>query len=105
MVYMGAIWIQSAGVHGITGVRTLAIRMERAQENAMKVAEFLQSHPKVAWIKYPGLESHPQYRIGQEADERIWFDDEFWVEWRLRGWEKTDGHCASCITGSFAGRC
>lgn len=48
------------------GIKTLSIRIDRAQESAMKVAEFLENHPKVAWVKYPGLKSHPQYKLGQE---------------------------------------
>lgn len=48
------------------GVKTLAIRIDRAQENAMKVAEYLESHPKVEWVLYPGLKSHPQYQLGKE---------------------------------------
>lgn len=44
----------------IRGVKTLAIRIERAQENAMKVAEFLENHPKIEWVKYPGLASFKQ---------------------------------------------
>lgn len=47
------------------GLKTLAIRIDRAQENAMKVAEFLESHPKVEWVLYPGLKSHPQYELGK----------------------------------------
>lgn len=48
------------------GIKTLSIRIDRAQESAMKVAEFLENHPKVAWVKYPGLKSHPQYQLGKE---------------------------------------
>lgn len=44
----------------IRGLKTLAIRVDRAQENAIKVAEFLESHPQIEWIKYPGLESFAQ---------------------------------------------
>lgn len=47
------------------GLKTLGIRIERAQENAIKVAEFLQQHPKVEWVLYPGLTSHPQYELGK----------------------------------------
>jgi len=47
----------------LRGVKSLGLRMERAQENAMKLATFLESHPKVTWIRYPGLESHPQYAL------------------------------------------
>ncbi|MEI6767097.1 MAG: aminotransferase class I/II-fold pyridoxal phosphate-dependent enzyme [Bacteroidota bacterium] len=48
------------------GLTTLAIRIERAQQNAIKVAEFLEKHPKVSWVKYPGLKSHPQYELGRK---------------------------------------
>lgn len=48
------------------GLKTLGIRIDRAQESAQKVAEFLESHPKVEWVKYPGLKSHPQYDLAQE---------------------------------------
>jgi methionine-gamma-lyase len=47
------------------GLKTLAIRIDRAQENAMKIAEFLESHPKVAWVRYPGLKSHPQHELAK----------------------------------------
>ena len=48
------------------GLKTLGIRIDRAQENAMKVALFLESHPKIDWIIYPGLTSHPQYELGRK---------------------------------------
>jgi methionine-gamma-lyase len=48
------------------GLKTLGIRIDRAQENAMKVARFLENHPKVEWVVYPGLESHPQYELGRK---------------------------------------
>ena len=47
------------------GLKTLSIRMDRAQENSIKVANYLENHPKVAWVKYPGLESHPQFELGK----------------------------------------
>ncbi len=47
----------------IRGSKTLGIRIDRAQENAIKVAEFLEKHKKVEWVKYPGLKSHPQYEL------------------------------------------
>jgi len=48
------------------GVKTLTLREEKAQENAQKVAEFLEKHPKVAWVKYPGLKSFPQYELAKK---------------------------------------
>lgn len=50
----------------IRGLKTLHIRMERHAENAVKVANFLESHPGVEWVRYPGLESHPQYEIAKK---------------------------------------
>ncbi len=47
------------------GLKTLAIRIERAQENAIQVARYLESHPKIAWVLYPGLESHPQHELAK----------------------------------------
>jgi len=46
------------------GLKTLKLRIERATENTIKLAKFLEKHPKVAWVAYPGLESHPQYELG-----------------------------------------
>lgn len=48
------------------GLKTLHIRMERHCINAQKVAEFLESHPKVEKVYFPGLKSHPQYEIAQK---------------------------------------
>jgi methionine-gamma-lyase len=45
------------------GVKTLSLRVERAQENALKVARWLEAHPKVAWVRYVGLPSHPQHEL------------------------------------------
>ncbi len=50
----------------IQGLETLSLRMERHIRNAQAVAEFLEAHPAVGWVKYPGLASHP----GHEAAKR-----------------------------------
>jgi methionine-gamma-lyase len=49
----------------LRGVKTLGIRIDRATESAQKVAAFLETHLKVAWIKYPGLPCHPQYELAK----------------------------------------
>ncbi len=46
------------------GLKTLHIRMRKHEENARAVAEYLQDHPKVSEVIYPGLSTHPDYRIG-----------------------------------------
>ena len=45
------------------GIKTLALRMQRHCESAMKVAEFLEEHSAVEWVRFPGLKSHPQHEI------------------------------------------
>ncbi|MCL4503966.1 MAG: aminotransferase class I/II-fold pyridoxal phosphate-dependent enzyme [Deltaproteobacteria bacterium] len=50
----------------LRGVRTLPLRMEKAQENAFKLAKFLSVHPKVNWVWYPGLPEHPQHALARE---------------------------------------
>lgn len=49
----------------LRGIKTLAIRMERHAENAMKIAQFLENHPKVRKVIYPGLNSHPQHELAK----------------------------------------
>jgi methionine-gamma-lyase len=49
----------------IRGLKTLHLRMQRHAENAISVARFLESHPKVDWVRYPGLPSHPQHHIAR----------------------------------------
>src|SRR5437773_891725 len=49
----------------LRGIKTLALRMERHCANALEVARFLQSHPKVQKVFYPGLESHPQHALAK----------------------------------------
>ena len=50
----------------IQGIETLSLRMERHVQNAQRVAEFLEVHPKVGWVKYPGLKSHPDYALAKK---------------------------------------
>ena len=47
----------------IQGLETLPLRMERHSQNALRVAQFLQAHPAVAWVNYPGLPDHPSYAV------------------------------------------
>ena len=49
----------------LRGLKTLALRMERHGDSARQVAEFLEKHPKVAQVHYPGLKSHPQHGLAQ----------------------------------------
>ncbi len=66
MVMMGGNMDPHQAYLVIRGVKTLTLRVEKAQENAQKVAEFLEKHPKVSWIKYPGLKSFEQHELAKE---------------------------------------
>jgi methionine-gamma-lyase len=49
----------------LRGIKTLALRVDKAQDNAAKLALDLEHHPKVAWVRYPGLPSHPQHALSK----------------------------------------
>ena len=53
----------------LLGIKTLSLRMNRHCENAQAIGEFLESHPKVERVTYPGLPSHPQHDIAKEQME------------------------------------
>jgi len=50
----------------LQGLETLHLRMERHSENALKTARFLEGHPAVEWVNYPGLPSHPSYELAKK---------------------------------------
>lgn len=50
----------------LRGMRTLSLRALKAQENAQIIADFLENHPKVKWVRYPGLKSHPQHELAKK---------------------------------------
>ncbi len=49
----------------LRGLKTLALRMERHSSSAMKIAQWLEKHPKVNRVFYPGLASHPQHALAK----------------------------------------
>ncbi len=66
MVYTGGNMDPHQAYMVIRGVKTLSLRIDKAQENALAIAHFLEDHPKVEWIKYPGLKSFPQYELARD---------------------------------------
>lgn len=50
----------------LRGIKTLHVRVERSVQNAVKIADFLQKHPKVGEVYYPGLTSHPQHAVAKK---------------------------------------
>ena len=53
----------------LQGITTLPLRFARHSENAVQVAAFLEAHPAVAWVRYPGLPSHPQHELAKHQME------------------------------------
>ncbi len=49
----------------LRGMRTLSLRVQRGEENAQKLAEYLEAHSKIEWVRYPGLQSHPQHDLAK----------------------------------------
>ena len=62
----GAVLDPFAAWQLMQGMKTLGVRMERHCSNAMKVAQFLENHPKIDRVYYPGLESHPTHAIAKK---------------------------------------
>jgi methionine-gamma-lyase len=50
----------------IRGLKTLSIRVERAQANALKIAAWLEEQPQIEWVRYVGLPSHPQHELARQ---------------------------------------
>ncbi len=63
MRYMGGNMDPHQAYMVYRGVKTLALRVQKATDNAKKVAECLDQHPKIKWVNYPGLKTHSQYDL------------------------------------------
>ena len=66
VIYLGGSMDPDAAYLLIRGIRTLGVRVARQCENAMAVAKFLEKHPKVARVHYPGLVSHPDHQLAKK---------------------------------------
>ena len=66
VIYLGGSMDPGAAFLLIRGMKTMGVRFERQCSNAMKVATFLENHPKVARVHYPGLKSHPDHALARK---------------------------------------
>lgn len=66
VIYLGGSMDPEAAYLLIRGAKTLGVRVERQCANAMAVAQFLENHPKVAKMHYPGLKSHPDHALAKK---------------------------------------
>jgi methionine-gamma-lyase len=97
MVYMGCNMDPHQAYMVIRGVKTLGVRIERAQKSAMEVAKYLEQHPKVAWIKYPGLASHPQHELAKKQMNGFGSMISFGVKGGLEAGKKLMDNVNLCI--------
>jgi cystathionine beta-lyase/cystathionine gamma-synthase len=62
----------------LQGIKTLSVRMDQQSDNAMKISRFLETHPKVDRVCYPGLESFPQHELAKSQASgfgaMVWFE-------------------------------
>lgn len=63
---LGAIMTPQNAFLSNLGLETLHVRMDRHSENALTIAKFLEQHPKVSWVNYPGLESHKHHDLAKK---------------------------------------
>ena len=54
------------------GMKTMPLRVAQHNANALTVAQFLEGHPEIERVYYPGLASHPDHAIAEASDERLW---------------------------------
>jgi methionine-gamma-lyase len=66
MRYFGGIMSPFPAYLILRGTQTLPLRIERHNANAQQIAGFLEAHPKVGWVSYPGLTSHPQHALARK---------------------------------------
>jgi methionine-gamma-lyase len=65
VIYLGGSMDPEAAFLLIRGLKTLGLRVRRQEQNALAVAQFLEAHPKVARVHYPGLASHPDHELAK----------------------------------------
>jgi len=89
----------------LRGMKTLQIRMDRHTKNAIEVAKFLESHPNVETVSYPGLESFPQYELAKKQMDMAGGMIAFEVKGGLEGGKKLLNSLELCTLAVSLGDC
>ncbi len=89
----------------LRGVKTLALRMEKHCDNAMRVAQWLETHPKVTEVHYPGLNSHPDHHIAKKQMKKFGGMVAFEVKGGLEAGKKVMDNVELCILAVSLGDC
>ena len=87
----------------LKGMETLGIRMEAQSARALELAKWLEAHPKVARVYYPGLESHPQHALAMKQQRGLGGEGHGAVADRAAIGPRVGGHAADLGGGAFGG--
>ncbi|QTA88438.1 trans-sulfuration enzyme family protein [Desulfonema magnum] len=89
----------------LRGIKTLALRMEKHSDNALKVAQWLEAHPKVTEVHYPGLNTHPDHHIAKKQMKKFGGMVAFEVKGGLEAGKKVMDNVELCILAVSLGDC
>ncbi len=89
----------------LRGVKTLAVRMEKHSDSALAIAQWLEAHPKVAAVFYPGLPSHPGYAVAKKQMKKFGGMIAFEVKGGTDAGKKVMDHVELCILAVSLGDC
>ncbi len=89
----------------LRGIKTLAVRMEKHCDNAEKIAAFLEKHPKVSKVWYPGLPSHPDHAVAKKQMRRFGAMIAFEVNGGFEAGKKLMDHVELCTLAVSLGDC
>ncbi|NOZ20812.1 MAG: aminotransferase class I/II-fold pyridoxal phosphate-dependent enzyme, partial [Planctomycetes bacterium] len=87
----------------IRGLKTFPLRVERSNESAMRIAKFLESHPKVERVYYPGLKSHPQHKVAKKQMQGYGGVVTFLTKGNLSGAKRLLNSLELCFIGPSLG--
>ncbi len=89
----------------LRGLKTLPVRMDRHCENAMRLAQYLSFHPKVTWVSYPGLTTHPQHELAKKQMKKFGAMICFNVRGGMKEAMKMMDACKLCTQAVSLGDC
>jgi methionine-gamma-lyase len=89
----------------LRGIKTLALRMEKHSDNALKIARWLNGHPKVEKVYYPGLESHPCHEIAKRQMRKFGGMLSFEIKGGVKEGKKVMNNVKTCILAVSLGDC
>lgn len=103
MLTLGGTMSPVNAIFTMMGLRTLHVRMERHCENAMEIAKFLEKHPKVEKVNYPGLKSHPQHNLARQLMSNYSGMISFWLTGGFESVQRMMNNLKVCLVAVSLG--